>query len=823
MRPIDRAARPSAPRRAAWRLLVPLLCGWLVVACADDPQSQLDEARALQDGGDFAASLPILDQVLEKEPENVEANYRRGLALISTGEPNRAIWYLRRVPVEGEFGSEAALLLAQHNLRAKNYEEAIAAADRVLAAHPDQLQALVLRAQVRHQRSELASALEDLDRALRIDPDSLEPLAMRAAVLQQLGRNADALGAYEVLEKKASGTENARAGGACLARTALAAKGGADALIAGVKECDERYALNAQEAELAIYFLEREKRGADATRLLKEWVGKRGDNHRLRGLLVMRLLRLGLRDEAAAEIAPLAQASSTASDWMTVATLQRQAGSTEDALASYQKAAELDPKLLTAQHVVCDLLVELGRLEEAETRAAQLPEATLRDFVLGRVALVRGDPARALELLNGALLQWPSNQGGRLLAARAALQLGRLDEGTAHLREATRASEGKGEPALLLAQLYYARGDYVQASHILESYVMLRTPDPAKVIERTPQGDVAPEPAPNILPEARVLIAKLGVASGQYGAAREALEPLREETPARFAVEAARITRVESGPAAALAELEDRELDWAHPRSDVALRERVELAVASGQPKRAAAFLERLAAQNAGAAHVHVARALLGLATGDLAAAEASLARAAALAPDDPRVLAAQGTLARMRGDLAGSRSLLERAIAAAPREATYQYERVHTLMEAGDKDEAEAGLRELVILQPDFAPAANDLAWLLAEKGSDLPLAEDLARRAVRILPLPEVRDTLGYVQLKRGAFGLAVHTLEAVRKDRPDYATARYHLALALAQSGKSAEAREELRAALAGAPFPEADAAKLELARLEQGEMR
>jgi hypothetical protein len=77
--------------------------------------------------------------------------------------------------------------------------------------------------------------------------------------------------------------------------------------------------------------------------------------------------------------------------------------------------------------------------------------------------------------------------------------------------------------------------------------------------------------------------------------------------------------------------------------------------------------------------------------------------------------------------------------------------------------------------------------------------------------------------VQLKRGSYDAAILTLEGVRDERPAYSTARYHLALALAGGGRSDQARDELRAALAGPPFPEAELARTELARLEQGEVR
>ena len=84
---------------------------------------------------------------------------------------------------------------------------------------------------------------------------------------------------------------------------------------------------------------------------------------------------------------------------------------------------------------------------------------------------------------------------------------------------------------------------------------------------------------------------------------------------------------------------------------------------------------------------------------------------------------------------------------------------------------------------------------------------------------PSPDVLDTLGWVHLKRGETQAAVAAFREAIAARPDSASIRYRLGMALDRSGESEEAREMLRTALGTGNFPEAEEAKRELARLER----
>jgi tetratricopeptide (TPR) repeat protein len=89
----------------------------------------------------------------------------------------------------------------------------------------------------------------------------------------------------------------------------------------------------------------------------------------------------------------------------------------------------------------------------------------------------------------------------------------------------------------------------------------------------------------------------------------------------------------------------------------------------------------------------------------------------------------------------------------------------------------------KVLAIKEDFAPAANNAAWLIASQpGGDLGKALMLAMKAKQALPdAPNVADTLGWVHYNRGSFPLAISQFEFALQKRPDDPTFTYHLALA------------------------------------------
>ena len=100
-----------------------------------------------------------------------------------------------------------------------------------------------------------------------------------------------------------------------------------------------------------------------------------------------------------------------------------------------------------------------------------------------------------------------------------------------------------------------------------------------------------------------------------------------------------------------------------------------------------------------------------------------------------------------------------------------------------------------------DNAPiAANNLAFMYAEQGTNLDVALQLATTAKQRLPDDaSVDDTIGWIYYKKDLPSMAVKSLEESLKKRPDTADVLVHLGLAYAKLGENAKARAAFERAL------------------------
>ena len=117
---------------------------------------------------------------------------------------------------------------------------------------------------------------------------------------------------------------------------------------------------------------------------------------------------------------------------------------------------------------------------------------------------------------------------------------------------------------------------------------------------------------------------------------------------------------------------------------------------------------------------------------------------------------------------------------------------------EASDNfGEAMQHYRKVLEIEPNFAPAANNLAWLLAQDSTnDLAEALKMAMLAKKDAPdSPHVSDTLGWVYYQRGSYSLAIAQFKEARAKLPNDPTIGYHLALALNRDGQKTQAMQVL----------------------------
>jgi tetratricopeptide (TPR) repeat protein len=112
----------------------------------------------------------------------------------------------------------------------------------------------------------------------------------------------------------------------------------------------------------------------------------------------------------------------------------------------------------------------------------------------------------------------------------------------------------------------------------------------------------------------------------------------------------------------------------------------------------------------------------------------------------------------------------------------------------------AELHYRKALEINPDFAPAANNLAYLLAEQDRNLDEALRLAQAARKILPDdPRIQDTVGWVFVKLGFYEQAIQAFSNSIRQLPDNATLYYHLGVAYFKNDEPLKAKSALKQAI------------------------
>jgi tetratricopeptide (TPR) repeat protein len=117
-----------------------------------------------------------------------------------------------------------------------------------------------------------------------------------------------------------------------------------------------------------------------------------------------------------------------------------------------------------------------------------------------------------------------------------------------------------------------------------------------------------------------------------------------------------------------------------------------------------------------------------------------------------------------------------------------------------GNSQRAEDLYKQALDLDANNATAANNLGYLLLERGGDTNYALSLAQIARRGMPdSANAADTLAWAYYHKGIYDSAIDLLQEAIKRVPQNATYRYHLGLTYQRLSKVSLARESLQQAL------------------------
>lgn len=788
-------SRATVPVAALASLLLALGCGGGI-------ESKMAAIRALQEQGQFDASIAELDQVLAREPGHAEANYRLGLALVQTGEPSRALWPLQKAAEASGYEISAGVLLASTHFQTQNFDEAIRAADRVLAVEPDRQAALRIRANANVAARRLEAAYADTSRLVTLHPKDYGVRALHATVLSALGRLDEAEQAHALLKQMGDQSDDPDfRNRACLAPAIFANEVLEDAAKAKglYDDCANRKPTDTIVlSHLASYF-DSVGDPARGTSLWRDAVAAAPDKLDLYQGLAMRLQAVDQPAAAEKVLLDAADHLGSVGAWGLLASFYRSRREPHRALAAIGEVDKLtgggDERV---RFNLADALIDVGDFDRARAVADKLSRADYAQLLRGRILLTQGDPAGALAEFEQGIRSWPNNASARFLAGIAARDLGDWDRAISELRESVRANNAETDAALELARIYFERGENQQAVAFANQALHGRG------------GAQQPEPY--------VISARALTALGQIERARKSIEVLEQRgftavaLRERMALEA----RV-SGPARALEIADKNHLELSDPSQLELLQQVVDLSIEAKRSAAALARIDRALERSPKSPRLFELRGIALAALARDGDARAAFERALELDSASARATAGLAALRAKAGDTKAAIELFDRAYQLEPLEDDYSYAAAQLVLESGDADAAAVRLREIVRHHPAAVGARNDLAWLLAQRGEELDFALALAVEAQRRDSSPTVFDTLGWVHYQRGEYADAVTALEAALARQSSSPSIRYRLGRALQQAGNPERAREMLQAAVEAGNFPEAEDARRHLAQL------
>lgn len=341
---------------------------------------------------------------------------------------------------------------------------------------------------------------------------------------------------------------------------------------------------------------------------------------------------------------------------------------------------------------------------------------------LGRIRLAAGDKTGALDAARKAQLLDKASDG----AAQLALEL--MEDGVAPA-EAVVAQAMTGQPApelrMAYARVLLGQQRYADASRQLESATSEK-PD---------------------LTEAWLVLATLHLQSNQLPAAEKDLQ---------------RYTELIS--AAQDAEVRQRGLTQAYLLQAQLAEKKQDFSAAEAWLQRIDNVEEIFSAQSR--------RASLMARQGKVEQARALLRNLPGRSADDKRMkLLAEVQLLRELKMFQEAYKVQTELVSTAPTDPELLYDQAMLAEKAGQPEQMERLLRQVIAQKPDYHHAYNALGYFLAERGQRLPEAKQLILKALEFAPAdPFITDSLGWVEFRMGNTAEALKHLETAYKARPD-----------------------------------------------------
>lgn len=728
-----------------------VVCALLAAsACSKDPE--VAKREYMRTGDEFAAQNKFAEAVIEYgnavrvDARFGEARLKLADAYMKVGNIQRAFAQYVRASDLLPNNVDAHLKTGQLLLARGSFEDARARANKALAVDPKNIPAQILKGNALAGLRDMEGAIAQLEEAIREDPSRGISYSSLGAVHQAGG---DLKLAEQSFLRAVAADPKAVQSHLALANFYWSTDRIQDAEQAfkAALAVDPKNAL-ANRALTSFYLGTGRSKEAEAP--LKVLAEILPDSS---GRLALADYYISANRPAEAQAILKSLASEPAMFLRTrlrFASIADAAGDRAGAYGFLREALKSDPKDQRALAALARLQLTDGKLDEAlataRTVLAVNADSANNQFLMGQILARRNAPEEALAAYQKALGLSPSHLTSAVESARLSLALGKTDQAIQYAQTALQIDPTNAEARLLRGRASLTKGDLFTAEQDLT------------LLKRSTFVDI---------PDVQAELGRLYLSKGDGMQARAAFERAL----------AANKTQLNALEGLIMMDLGDKKPAAARARAD---------AVVAANPSDD--VLQLLAGRTY-------------LILNDNAAAERVIKKALTLNPDNLKAYGALGQVYLNQGRLPDATKEAENLLKRQPKSVEGRTTLGMLLEMQNRSADARPHYEKALELNPRAAVAANNLAFLHAQRGEQLDLALELAQTAKSVLPdRAEINDTLGFVYYKKGLMPLAIASFkESVEKD-PNIPTFHLHLGLAYAGAKDKENARRSLQRALA-----------------------
>ncbi len=705
-----------------------------------------------------------------------QAHYDQALAYIKNGETDAAILELRNaIQLDGKFG-DARYQLALMYMKKENAQKAFAEMVRAADLSPDNIDANVKAAQLYFLARKHDESRKKIESILNKDPENEETLILLAnlefiehnyaeaeVALARFGSKIDNSARLQILKGKIAAARNNLQDAEVNFKKAIELEG---------DEISHYIAL------LKLYEKQREY---DETKLLLDtMVQKFPDSFHPHLLLAHYYRTTGQDDRIVPELEKVIEIAPN----NPAARLQ---------LAEYQRLnINLDTAILTLEKAV-----------------KEIPENNDIKFTLGMRYFDANQQEKARMLLDEIQKKDSAHGSEKLLEARFMLQENKLEDATILLQKLTKDYPDWADPFFFLALAQYSQQQIDQAAQSVTEAIQRKSNESryhafnAQLQQLKGDFNGSRKSAITALKlnpknlRAAILLGRAFIGEKEYKKAEKILAKINKQVPEDAEIlESLAIASLGAGDKAsgekALQKL--LEIDPGHKRG-------ITLYLTIKYPQnndKAIAFIQKQLKKAPGDFRLQLVLGGLYAKQGSAKKAIESFNNAMRINPDRVTPYLAKARLLSFKGEqdmaIATYTDLLEKF----PNSIPGNMEIAVLYQTRGETEKARKYYEKILSIQDDYAPAANNLSWLIASSpDGDLGKALQLAMLAKQAFPeAPHIADTLGWVHYRRGSYTLAKTQFEQALKNAPDDLAIGYHLAITQAKLGETAEAKKHLK---------------------------